>query len=283
MAELLKGAPVAAALNRETAAACAALKENGVIPTLAILRIGERPDDLAYERGIVKVCEKTGLTLRTVVLPENVGQSQLIGEIETLNTDAGVHGILMFSPLPKHLDEKAARAALSAEKDVDGVTEASLGGVFTGSGTGFAPCTPQAVMEILKFYGIDCAGKTAAVVGRSLVVGKPLSMLLIAANATVTVCHTKTPDLPGALRRADILIAAVGRAGAVGADCFAPGQVVIDVGINVGPDGRLCGDADFAAALDAVSAITPVPGGVGSVTTAVLASHVSEAAIRSCG
>lgn len=279
MAELLKGAPVAEEINRRSAAALSRLEERGISPTLAMLRVGEREDDIAYENGAAKRCEKVGVKVLRVVLPEDVPQQRLISEIERLNADASIHGILMFMPLPKHLDGAAARRALSPKKDVDGITDGSLAGVFTGSGEGFAPCTAQACMEILDYYGVDCAGKRATVIGRSLVVGKPAAMLLMAKNATVTVCHTRTKDMPSITKNAEILIAAAGKPSAVGAEHFSAGQLVIDVGINF-VDGKMCGDADFAAADAVCSAVTPVPGGVGTVTTSVLVSHVVEAAAR---
>ncbi|MEG0036014.1 MAG: bifunctional 5,10-methylenetetrahydrofolate dehydrogenase/5,10-methenyltetrahydrofolate cyclohydrolase [Oscillospiraceae bacterium] len=279
MSELLKGAPVAAAINERSQAALRRLLEIGITPTLALVRVGEREDDIAYENGAVKRCEKVGVAVSHIVLPENVSQAALLAKIEELNADESVHGVLIFMPLPKHLDGEAVRRALSPEKDVDGITSGSLAGVFTGSGEGFAPCTAQACIEILDHYGIDCKGKRAVVIGRSLVVGKPVSMLLMAKNATVTICHTKTLDLPSVTREADILIAAAGKANAVGADCLSAKQLVIDVGINFA-DGKMCGDVDFAAAESVVAAITPVPGGVGTVTTSVLVSHVVEAAER---
>lgn len=244
--------------------------------------MGEREEDLAYERGALKRCEKTGIEVRQVVLPENVSQEALIASVEELNRDGSVHGVLVFCPLPGHLDEAAVRCALDPKKDVDGITDSSLLTVFTGRGEGYPPCTAAACMEILEHYGYAPEGKRAVVVGRSLVIGKPAAMLLIAKNATVTVCHTKTADLPAECSRADILIAAAGRAGAVGADCVSPGQVVIDVGINIGAGGDMCGDADFDAVEPVVAAITPVPGGVGAVTTSVLVSHVVKAAAKSC-
>ena len=203
--------------------------------------------------------------------------------IDEVNKDENIHGVLMFRPLPKHIDQTLVENALCAEKDVDCQTDASLGGVFTGKKVGFPPCTPQACMEILDHYGIDCTGKKAVVIGRSLVVGKPAAMMLIKKNATVTVCHTRTVDMPSVTREADILVVAAGRAGVVGADYVAPGQIVIDVGINVNEEGKLCGDVDYAAVEPIVDAITPVPGGVGSVTTSVLVGHVVEAAMRKFG
>lgn len=282
MAVELKGAPVAAAIDERSRAGIAALAEKGITPMLALVRVGEREDDIAYENGAVKRCERVGVAYQKVTLPENVSQETLLTEIYKLNRDASVHGVLLFLPLPKRFDGGAVRAALAPEKDIDGVTEGSLAGVFTGSGRGFAPCTAQACVEILDYYGIDCKGKKAVVVGRSLVIGKPVSMLLLDRNATVTVCHTKTVDLPAVVREAEIVIAAAGKPKVVGSECFSAGQAVIDVGINF-VDGSMYGDADFDAASKTVAAITPVPGGVGTVTTSVLVNHVVEAAKRSCG
>lgn len=281
MAEILKGAPAAAALDEKTAAAAVELRAKGTVPTLAILRVGEREDDLAYERGAMKRCAKVGIEVRSIVFPADVSQKELMDSIDALNRNTAVHGVLMFRPLPKHLDDKAACAALLPSKDVDGITAGSMAGVFMGTGEGYPPCTAQSCMEILKYYGIEVAGKRAAVIGRSLVIGRPVAMLLMHANATVAICHTKTKDMPSITRGADIVIAAVGSAEAVTAEYFSGNQTVLDVGINwCEARGRLVGDVDFEAAVPAVSAITPVPGGVGSVTTAVLASHVIEAAKR---
>jgi len=281
MAEILKGAPVAAALNEKMAADVAALKEKGVIPTLAILRVGERPDDLSYERGATKRCEAVGVAVKNVVLPADVDSETFFAALEALNNDSSVHGILMFRPLPRHLDSERARKTLSPAKDVDGCTDGSLAGVFTNTALGFAPCTAQAAMEILDYYGVDCAGKRAAVIGRSLVVGRPAAMLLLHKNATVTICHTRTADMPSIIREADIVIVCAGRLEAIGIEYFRPGQTVIDVGINWSEEkNKLCGDVKFDEVEPVVSAITPVPGGVGGVTTAVLVSHVVEAAGR---
>lgn len=281
MAELLKGAPVAAAIAQRTAAGAEALKARGILPTLAILRVGAREDDLSYERGAMKRCSAVGVEVRSVVLPEDVSQKELMNTLHSLNADTAVHGILLFRPLPPHLDEEAARKALAPEKDVDGVTDGSLAGVFTGSGEGFAPCTAQAVVEILDYYGIDLKGKTAAVAGRSLVVGRPAAMLLMARGATVTICHSKTPDVAAVTKEADIVVAAIGKMRSLGGDYFSPGQTVIDVGIHFNDEtGKLCGDVRQEEAEAIVSALTPVPGGVGAVTTATLVSHVVEAALR---
>ena len=281
MAELLKGAAVAAAINEKLTERVKALGEKGVTPTLAILRVGEREDDLSYERGAVKRCSQVGVEVKKVVLPEDVDEKTFFAALDELNRDCGVHGILMFRPLPKHLDGEKARKMLCPEKDVDGCTDMSLAGVFANSSLGFAPCTAQAAMEILHYYGIDIKGKKAAVVGRSLVIGRPVAMMLMHENATVTVCHTKTADIPSVTREADIIIAAAGVMEMIGAEYVRPGQTVIDVGISWNEEkGKLCGDVKFEEAEPIVSAITPVPGGVGAVTTSVLVSHVVDAAER---
>ena len=259
MAIELKGAPVAQAINLRSQALLSELLGRGVTPTLAIVRVGERADDIAYENGAVKRCEKVGVAVSRIALPESIKQDELQNKISELNNDGSVHGVLVLMPLPKHLDGEAIRRALSPEKDVDGITDGSLAGVFTGSGNGFSPCTAQACIEILDYYGYDCKGKSAVIIGRSLVVGKPASMLLLAKNATVTVCHTRTVDMPSITRNAEILIVAAGKAKAIGADYLSENQVVIDVGINF-LEGAMCGDVDYEAALPIVSAITPVPG-----------------------
>lgn len=279
MAIELKGAPVAAAINERSQKELNTLTELGIMPALAIVRVGDREDDLAYENGAIKRCEKVGVAVTRVTLPETIAQDELINKITELNGDSSVHGVLILMPLPKQLDGEAVRCALKPVKDVDGITDGSLAGVFTGSGVGFAPCTAQACIEMLDHYGIDCKGKRAVVIGRSLVVGKPVSMLLMAKNATVTICHTKTVDMPSITKNAEILIAAAGKAKAIGAEYLSENQVVIDVGINF-IDGVMCGDVDYDAALPIVSAITPVPGGVGTVTSSVLVGHVIEAAKR---
>ena len=283
MARQLLGKEVTAALNERIKADVATLNAKGVKPTLGIIRVGERPDDLSYERGATKRCETLGVEYKKYLLPADVSQEELLKVIDEVNKDENIHGVLMFRPLPKHIDQTLVENALCAEKDVDCQTDASLGGVFTGKKVGFPPCTPQACMEILDHYGIDCTGKKAVVIGRSLVVGKPAEMMLIKKNATVTVCHTRTVDMPSVTREADILVVAAGRAGVVGADYVAPGQIVIDVGINVNEEGKLCGDVDYAAVEPIVDAITPVPGGVGSVTTSVLVGHVVVSAMRKFG
>ena len=281
MALLLKGAAVAQALAEDTAARAAALKQRGVTPKLAILRVGERPEDISYERGAMKRCEAAGVAVRQVTLPAWATQTQLMAAVEALNEFPSVHGVLMMRPLPVALDEQAARRALDPAKDVDGITDGSLAGVFTGSGEGFAPCTAQAVVELLKYYNIPLKGAHAVVAGRSLVVGRPAAMLLMAEGATVTVCHSGTRDLAAQTRRGDIVVAAIGKMGWFGPEHFAPDAAVVDVGIHADPEtGKLRGDVRFDESEPSVAAITPVPGGLGAVTTAVLVRHVVEAAER---
>ena len=278
MATLLKGAAVAKSLTEKVKARADALSEEGVYPTLAIIRLGERDDDMAYERGAKKRCEQAGVAVRTHALPLDTPQDMLLSLIKNINADDTVHGVLIMRPLPAHISDEAVVNTLSPAKDVDGITPGSQAAVYSGYGEGFAPCTAQACIEILKGYDISLVGKKVAVVGRSLVIGKPVSMLLLANNATVTTCHTKTRDLAAVCRDSEIVIAAAGKAKVIGKEHFAEGQVVIDVGIHANEDGSLCGDVDTDSALDIVSAITPVPGGVGAVTTSVLIDHVVTAA-----
>ena len=280
MAKRLLGKEVTAALNERIKADAEALKAKGVNPTLCIIRVGENESDISYDRGATKRCETLGVACEKILLPEDVSQEELLATIDKVNKNDQIHGVLLFRPLPKHLDQSVIENALDPAKDVDCMTDGSMSGVFTGKNVGFPPCTPQACMEILDHYGIDCTGKKAVVVGRSLVVGKPAAMMLIKKNATVTVCHTRTVDMPSVVREADIVIVAAGRAGVVDDTYLRAGQVVIDVGINVNAEGKLCGDVDFEKAEPIVEAITPVPGGVGSVTTSVLVGHVVEAAKR---
>ena len=285
MGEIWKGAPVADALCASLTDRISALRAAGVEPALAILRAGERGDDIAYENGAVKRCEKLGIAVRRVRLPAGCTKEEVMKAIRQVNGDDGIHGCLLLRPLADRAAEEAACETLLPEKDVDGITPGSLAGVFAGGGRGYPPCTAQACMEVLDYYGCDPAGRRAAVIGRSLVIGRPVSMLLQRRNATVTMCHSRTADLPAVCRQAEILVAAAGQSRLVDAGFLAPGQVVLDVGINVGPEGGLQGDVDFQSAIRTAEAVTPVPGGVGAVTTAVLAKHVVEAAERtlSCG
>lgn len=278
MATLLKGKEVIDKLNEELLSRSDSLKEKGVTPTLGIVRLGERPDDMAYERGALKRAEKTGVSVKQFVFDADMTQEELIRQIDKINDDSEVHGVLMFRPLPSQIDDEAVRNELSPEKDVDGITDGSMAGVYSGSGQGYPPCTAEACIQILDHYGIDLKGKNVAVIGRSQVIGKPVTMMLIRKNATVTVCHTKTKDMAGICRNKDIIIAAAGHIGTVTEDFLSPGQVVIDVAINFDDEGKMCGDVDFDAAEPIIDAVTPVPGGVGTVTTSMLMKHVIEAA-----
>ncbi len=279
MSTVLKGKPTADALDLDTSKRVETLKAKGVTPTLAILRVGEREDDLAYERGALKRAEKNGVAVKQVLLPADVTQDELLAAIRSLNEDDAVHGVLMFRPLPKHLNENEACEALAPEKDVDGITRGSMASIYSGKGAGFAPCTAESCIEILKYNNVEMSGKRAVVIGRSLVIGKPVAMLLMANNATVTVCHSRTKDMPSVVKEADIVIACLGRAEMINKDYFVPGQVVLDVGINWSEEkNKLVGDVAFDEVEPIVDAITPVPGGVGSGTTAVLIRHVVEAA-----
>ena len=283
MAMQLLGKEVNEKLNARIIADCEALKAQGINPTLAIVRCGERPDDLSYEKGATKRAETLGVAVVNYVLPEDVTKEDLLKTIDEINANDGIHGVLMFRPLPKHLkaDQDEICNRLDPRKDVDGMTDGSNAGVFMGKKLGFAPCTPAACMEILDHYGIDCTGKNAVVIGRSLVVGKPAAMMLMGKNATVTVCHTKTVDTPAVAREADILISAAGVLKSLTKEYVRPGQVVIDVSINWDEaKGGIAGDAVYDEVEPIVEAITPVPGGVGAVTTSVLIGHVVEAAAR---
>ena len=282
MAKLLLGKEVTAAMNEKLQARVAALKEKGVSPKLAIVRCGENPSDLSYEKGATARAELIGVEVQKFVLPEDVTKEALIAQIEAINADDSIHGCLMFRPLPKHLkaDQDEICNHLAARKDVDCMTDLSNAGVFTGKKLGFAPCTPQACMEILDYYGIDCKGKNAVVIGRSLVVGKPAAMMLMAKNATVTVCHSKTQNLGELTRQADIVIVATGHRHTLTADMVKEGAVVIDVGMNRNELGKLCGDVDFDEVKEKASFITPVPGGVGPMTIAVLMSNAVTACER---
>ncbi len=287
MAKQLLGKEVNEALVAALQSRTAALKDKGVTPTLGIIRLGENPSDLSYEKGATKRAEEVGVAVKNYILPETATKEEVLQVIDEVNADASVHGVLMFRPLPKHLkaDQDEICNRLAPKKDVDSMTHMSNAGVFEGLDLGYAPCTPAACMEILDHYGIDCKGKSAVVIGRSLVVGKPAAMMLMGKNATVTVCHTKTVDTAAVCREADIIISAAGVLNSLTKDYVREGQIVIDVSMNWNPEkitskgkGGMSGDAIFDEVEPIVAAITPVPGGVGAVTTTVLMKHVVEAA-----
>lgn len=274
--EFLKGAPVSAAIREWAAEEIKQLQ--GSVPKLAIIRVGEKPDDMSYERSAVKKMEAFGLRVQTFVFPKDISDEEFKEAFQKINKDPDVTGILLLRPLPGQIKEKEIEAMIDPKKDLDGISPVNIAKVFSGDPSGFAPCTAEAVIEILKANNISIEGKRAAVIGRSMVIGKPLSMLLLKENATVTICHTRTKELPEICRQAEILVAAAGKAGMVEESWVPDGAVVIDVGINVDENGKLCGDVDQASMESRNLLLTPVPGGVGAVTTAVLAKHLIQAA-----
>lgn len=275
--EILKGLQVANAINEKLMEQVKSIE--GPLPHLAIIRVGERPDDCSYERGAVKKMDKVGVRCTTYTFDADIDNDTFQAEFDKINENPDIDGILMLRPLPKQLDEKQIENKIDPRKDLDGISPLNLAKVYAGDESGYAPCTAEAVIEMLDYAGIDIKGKRVTVVGRSLVIGKPVSMLLMKRNATVTVCHTKTVDMAGTCKNAEILVAAAGSARMIKKEYVADGAVVIDVGINVDDEGNLCGDVDFDAISDIAAAATPVPGGVGSVTTSVLAKHLVKAAM----
>ncbi len=275
-AQIIKGIEVAKSINERITEKVQKL--DGYIPRLAIIRVGERADDIAYEKGASKKMEKVGMEYSTYTYPADITNEKFQAEFDRINRDNEIDGILLLRPLPKHIDETAVTERIDPYKDIDGISPVNMAKVYAGDETGFAPCTAEAVIEALDFAGIDITGKNVTVVGRSLVIGKPLAMLLIKRNATVTVCHTRTKNIEEKCRNAEILVAAAGSAGMIKEDFVSDGQVVIDVGINDDGNGGICGDVDFEKVSRKVSVITPVPGGVGSITTSVLAKHLLRAA-----
>jgi len=274
----LRGMPAAKAITEKLLPDIEALKARGIVPRLAVLRLGARPDDLSYEKGIAKRFAEAGCAAVSVALKEGCSQADLECTLLHLNREAGVHGILMLRPLPRQIDARRVEALIAPEKDVDGMSPQSLGRVLMGDGEAFAPCTAQAVVDLLDFYGIPLAGKRVAIVGRSVVVGRPLFALFVARDATPTVCHTKTENLARVCREADILVVCAGRPGFIDAAHIGENAVVIDVGINA-VDGKIVGDV-APEACAAAAHYSPVPGGVGSVTNAVLLAHTARAAKR---
>lgn len=248
------------------------------VPKLAIVRVGENPDDMSYERGATKKLKSFGLDVASYVFPQDISDEAFKKAFKDINEDDEVTGILLLRPLPRTINEKNIENMIDPKKDLDGISPINIAKVFAGDTTGFSPCTAEAVIEVLKAYDIELTGKRVTVVGRSMVVGKPMSMLLLKENATVTMTHTRTVDLKKTCSDAEIVIAAVGRAKMLNSDYCGQDAVMIDVGINVDENGKLCGDVDYATLDGKASAATPVPGGVGTVTTAVLAKHLIQAA-----
>lgn len=277
MGEIIKGKPVADAISSELIAEVESLKSKNIIPKLTIVRVGENGSDIAYERGALKRCSKIGIKAEVKKLPEDICEKNFIEELKKINEDKSTNGIMIFRPLPGELHEDVIKHVIDAKKDVDCFNPLNMSKLLENDASGFAPCTAAAVIEILKYYNVEMQGKRVAVVGRSMVVGKPLSLLLLNNNATVTICHSKTKELEKVCSEADILIACVGKSKMINSNHVKPGAVVIDVGINVEDDGTMCGDVDTEDCVKKAAMITPVPGGVGSVTTSILAKQVISA------
>lgn len=283
MASLLRGEPVAENVRRRIREKCEALQRKGVIPTLGIVRVDSRGNDIAYERGAVKQARALGVDVKRFLFDETVSIEELRRTLEAINADPGIHGCLIFRPLPPHLDEMQLSGILRPEKDADVITAAAMGQMVTRTGNDFAPCTAAACLELLRYYRIPLKGKRVTVIGKGINVGLSIALLLLNEEATVSVCHifTAPAEVRRLCREAEIIVSAAGCADLIGAEHVRPGQIVIDVGVNTGADGKICGDADFSAVEPVVQAVTPVPGGVGAVTSCILMEHVVDAAVRS--
>ena len=283
MAKILRGADALEAKCAELKDKVRRLRNEGTDPVLAIIRVGEDPDNMAYERGLVKRAEELGIMVEKYVMDEKATETTVIALIRRLNYDDDIHGVLLMRPLPEHMDDNKVRMTLDPAKDLDGITDVSIAGVFAGTDRGFPPCTPSGCIELLEHYGIRIAGKKAVVIGRSMVTGRPLSMMLMRKNATVTLCHSHTSpeDLIRYCHNADLIFVMVGKPKTIKTEHVRPGQVIVDIGINVDKNGKLCGDTDFDNLLPIVKAITPVPGGVGAMTSVILLEHLITAAVRS--
>ncbi len=278
-AQLIDGNALSKTLRADVAARAAALSTAGTTPGLAVIVVGSNPASAVYVRNKVKACQDSGLHSVLEAYPDTMTEAELLARVEALNQDPTVHGILVQLPLPSHIDDQRVIEAISPDKDVDGFHVASAGALMVGQ-PGFKPCTPYGCMKMLASIGCNPRGKHAVVIGRSNIVGKPMAMLLLQASATVTVCHSATPDLSAHTRQADIVVVAVGKQNVLTADMVKPGAVVIDVGMNRDAAGKLCGDVDFAGVSAVASAITPVPGGVGPMTITMLLMNTLEAAER---
>lgn len=277
MAQLIDGKAIAALIRAEQATRAAQLKEQGIEPALAVILVGEDPASKVYVRNKARACKECGIRSEVIRMSAETTQAELMAEIERVNSDPALHGLLIQLPLPAHLDEAAALAAVDWRKDVDGFHKMNAGALLEGE-EGVRPCTPAGCMELLRRSHVPLAGANAVVVGRSNIVGKPMALMLLEANCTVTICHSRTKNLPDIVKNADIVVAAVGRAGFITGDMIKPGAAVIDVGINRREDGTLCGDVDFDAAQEKAGWITPVPGGVGPMTIAMLMKNTLDAA-----
>lgn len=280
MANVLDGRCVAREIKKKIKEDSSVLRGRGIIPTLGIVRVGKRPDDLAYEKGIIKSCKAVDIESRVFETEEDISMEEFVKLLKNINEDNSIHGILIFRPLPKHIDEDIIKQIISPDKDIDCMNPINLEKVFEGDLNGFVPCTPKAVIEILKYYNIPLLGANVSIINRSMVVGRPLSMMLLGEGSTVTICHSKTKNLHEITSKADVVVAAVGRAKMFDLKYFSTKNVVIDVGINDAGNGKICGDVNYEEVSENVKAITPVPGGVGSVTTSILLSHVIKACYK---
>lgn len=273
--KIISGKEVAEHITSGIKAEIEVLKlENKRLPKLVIIRVGERPDDLSYQKGAVRRMDMTGIIHEEIHFPENISKEEFYKEFDKINNDKNVDGILVLRPLPKHLDEDRLIHIINPAKDIDAISPASLGKIMIGDKNSFAPCTAAGVIEMLKFAGIEISGKRVTIIGRSNVVGRPLALLFISHDATVTVCHSFTEDVKKAAKNAEILVASCGKAKLINKEYISENAVVIDVGINLDENGKLCGDVDINDIENLASACTPVPGGVGAVTTSVLAKQV---------
>lgn len=273
----LTGKPVAEHLRADIKARVAALNERNIVPAITIIRVGNKEDDVFYERSILKNCSLLGIRGRVKEFPEDVSPEELISTIENANDDDNIHGIMMFRPLPGHLNEKEVVEKINPDKDIDGMTPANLEKIFEGVGGGFSPCTPKAAIEMLKYYNIPLQGANVLVAGRSLVVGKPLAMLLLKENATVTICHSRTKNMESIASRADLVVAAIGKAKFMDEGFFTESSIVIDVGVNYDENGKICGDVDYDKVFGRVKALTPPTGGLGTITTTILLDQAVKA------
>jgi methylenetetrahydrofolate dehydrogenase (NADP+)/methenyltetrahydrofolate cyclohydrolase len=277
MSMILEAKPVVESLKNQLQQEISELIAQGITPTLGIIRVGNRPDDMYYENSIVRNCQSIGAKTKLYALDKNMELEEFAKKLQAVNKDREVHGILVLRPLPPHLDEKVIDSVIDPHKDIDGMNPFNIAKILEGDTSGLVPCTVAAVMEILKYYNIRLKGTNVAVVGTSMVVGKPLSMMLLKEDATVTMCHIETKNVPEITRKSDVIVVAIGKARLIDTKYVTSKSVVIDVGINQTEDGKICGDVHFEAVKDKVRAITPVPGGVGSVTTVILLKHLVKA------
>ncbi len=274
----LTGKPVVEYLRINIKRRVSYLKEINIVPRILIIRVGDKADDIFYERSILKNCSLLGIEGIVKELSTSVTMEELTGIVEDSNNDNDIHGIMMFRPLPDHLNQKEILEKIDPKKDIDGMTPVNSGKIFEGDGSGFSPCTPRAVIEMLKYYDIPLIGSNVVIAGRSLVVGRPLAMLLLNENATVTICHSKTKNMESITSKADVVIAAIGKAKFMNEDYFSESSIVIDVGVNDDGNGKICGDVDYDNTLGKVKALTPPTGGVGTITTTILL----EQAVKAC-